>query len=134
MRMVSREGPTVSPAARNASQPTASGGTSPSSTTVAVRSESRKPLSRSQARYSVPRKPLTHKRIRARLRTRMSAASPPRKRVLSGTTTPPAAMAPKAPISQSGPLGAQMATRSPGLSPAAMNARPAPSMDSARAG
>jgi hypothetical protein len=52
----------------------------------------------------------------------MYAASVPLKRVLSGTRTAPADTAPSEETIQSRVLGAQMATRSPGLTPFATQA------------
>src|SRR4051794_27382592 len=53
----------------------------------------------------------------------MYAASAPLNRVLSGTITPPAAYTPSAACTHSVVLGAQIATRSPGCTPVAINAR-----------
>lgn len=62
------------------------------------------------------------KSSRAPLRSRTYAASAPLKRVLRGTSTPPAETAPSAETIHSRVLGAQTATRSPGSTPAAMQA------------
>ena len=53
-------------------------------------------------------------RARERLRRRMSAASPPLKRVFTGTSTAPACQIPSAARIHSTLLNDQMATRSPG--------------------
>jgi hypothetical protein len=53
----------------------------------------------------------------------MYAASPPLKRVLSGTSTAPARSAPRAASIHSAQLGAQMATRSVASTPAATKPR-----------
>src|SRR5690606_2534174 len=62
---------------------------------------------------------------RARLLRSTKPASRPLKRVLSGTSTPPAAWRPTATTGHSQRLGAHNATRSPGSTPAARNARAA---------
>ncbi len=71
---------------------------------------------------SCPRKPFSVSTALAPLRVMMSAASAVLKRVLTGTTTPPAVSTPKAAIIQCAELGAQMATRSPLSTPRFANA------------
>ena len=77
---------------------------------------------------------MTQNSIRAPLRPRMSAASRPLNRVFSGTRTPPAPCTPSAAAIHSWMLGAQMAARSPGSSPAAMADRVLASASSAKPG
>ena len=72
----------------------------------------------------MPRKSVTVTRTRARLRVRMSAASTPLNRVLTGTSTAPAWNRPSTATTHSALLNAQMATRSPGSMPDATSAAP----------
>ena len=67
---------------------------------------------------------MTVTRTRARLRDRMSAASAPLNRVLTGTRTAPAWKSPSTATIHSAQLNAQMATRSPGSTPEATSAAP----------
>ena len=60
------------------------------------------------------------KSARAPLRARTYAASAPRKRVLIGTSTPPAVVTPSAATIHSSEFGAHTATRSPRSMPDAM--------------
>ncbi len=69
---------------------------------------------------------MTVTRTLAPLRTRMSAASVPLKRVLTGTSTAPAWKTPSTATTHSAQLKAQMATRSPGSTPDATSAAPNP--------
>ena len=74
---------------------------------------------------------MTVTRTRAPLRARMTAASAPLKRVLTGTRTAPAANTPRAATVHSAQLPHQIATRSPGSTPAATSAAPNSRADSA---
>jgi hypothetical protein len=62
---------------------------------------------------------------RAPLRASTYAASAPRKRVFTGTSTPPAVVTPSAATIHSREFGAQTATRSPRSMPDASRARAA---------
>ncbi|GDY44787.1 hypothetical protein SANT12839_056690 [Streptomyces antimycoticus] len=83
---------------------------------------------RSDATYEVPRKVPVMNRCEARVRRSTYAASAPLKRVLTGTSTPPAVTAPSAATTQSVVLGAQIAARSPGSRPEATHAAAARSI------
>lgn len=70
----------------------------------------------------MPRKPSSTKRTFTSALESGQRASAPLKRVLSGTSVAPAPMAPSTVTIQDSPLGAQIAIRSPGATPAPMNA------------
>ena len=71
----------------------------------------------------MPRKRPATNSARARLRLITSSASWPVNRVLTGTSVAPAPSAPSAASTQCCVFGDQMATRSPGPTPAAISAR-----------
>ncbi len=129
--------PTAAPAARNSRHVQNSGGTSPDSTTTS-RSDGTpgngpgpapEPAARrSAATYDVPRNGPVTNSSRAPLPRSTSTASPPLKRVFSGTRTAPADTAPSAATIQSRELGAHTATRSPVATPLARHAAAARSI------
>ena len=87
---------------------------------------------RAWPRSPCPRKSVTVTRTRAPLRERTTAASAPLNRVFTGTRTAPAANRPSAATVHSAQLPHQMATRSPGSTPAATRAAPNSRAASAR--
>ncbi len=122
---------TPSPPARKSFQVRKSAGASSASTTTcsSAGSPGRGPspgpspaARRSDATYDVPRNAPVTNSSRAPLPPSTYAASLPLKRVFSGTSTAPADTAPRAETIQSVEFGAQMPTRSPTSTPAAMQA------------
>ena len=70
----------------------------------------------------MPRKSVTVNSRRTSARPRMYDASPPFRRVFTGTTTPPAVCVPSAATAHSAMFGPHTPTRSPGRRPQRMSA------------
>ena len=78
--------------AMNSENPAAPGGTGPRNATTCFTHEGTPPsAARSRPKWSVPRKPVEQNSRRVPDRSSTNAASSPLKRVLIGTTIPPAA-------------------------------------------